>query len=280
LDTLVFFAVLAAAAMHAGWNAMVKLGIDHYSSIALLTFMQAGISLVLIPFFPLPAQAAWPWLAASAIIHAGYKLFLIRAYEHGELSQIYPLARGSAPVLTALVSVLYLGEAFPAQKLVAIGCIAGGVLLMSLRGGSDLRRMPPQALIWALGTACFTAAYTIVDGIGARLSGTPSAYTFWMFAGDGFFILLWTLHRRGRTAFAAMQPVLMTGFVAGALSLFAYWVVIWAFTQAPIALVAALRETSVLFAMLFGIFLLKERATWPRWVAAALIVAGVILIRL
>jgi len=280
LDTQVFFAVLAAAATHAGWNAMVKLGIDHYSSIALLTFMQAGISLLLIPFFPLPAQAAWPWLAASAIIHAGYKLFLIRAYEHGELSQIYPLARGSAPVLTAFVAVLYVGEALAVQKLFAIGFIASGVLLMSLRGGSDFRHMPPQALFWALGTACFTAAYTIVDGIGARLSGTPSGYTIWMFAGDGFFILLWTLHRRGTAAFGAMRPVLLSGFIAGALSLAAYWVVIWAFTQAPIALVAALRETSVLFAMLLGVLLLKERAMWPRWIAAGLIVAGVALIRL
>ncbi len=280
MDTLVFFAVLAAAAMHAGWNAMVKLGIDHYSSIALLTFMQAGISLLLIPFFPIPAQAAWPWLAASAVIHAGYKLFLIRAYEHGELSQIYPLARGSAPVLTAFVAVLYVGEALAAQKVLAIACIAGGVLLMSLRGGSDFRRMPAQALFWALGTACFTAAYTIVDGVGARLSGTASGFTIWMFAGDGLIILLWTLNRRGTSAFGAMRPVLLSGFIAGALSLAAYWVVIWAFTQAPIALVAALRETSVLFAMLFGMFLLKEPAMWPRWIAAGLIVAGVVLIRL
>lgn len=280
MEPLIFFAVLAAAAMHAGWNAMVKLGIDHYSSIALLTFMQAGISLLLIPFFPIPAQAAWPWLAASAVIHAGYKLFLIRAYEHGELSQIYPLARGSAPVLTAFVAVLYVGEALAAQKVLAIACIAGGVLLMSLRGGSDFRRMPAQALFWALGTACFTAAYTIVDGVGARLSGTASGFTIWMFAGDGLIILLWTLHRRGTSAFGAMRPVLLSGFIAGALSLAAYWVVIWAFTQAPIALVAALRETSVLFAMLFGMFLLKEPAMWPRWIAAGLIVAGVALIRL
>lgn len=259
---------------------MVKLGIDHYSSIALLTFMQAGISILLIPFFPLPAAAAWPWLAASALIHAGYKLFLIRAYEHGELSQIYPLARGSAPVMTAIVAVFFIGEALAAQKLLAIACIAGGVLLMSLRGGSDFRRMPTQALFWALGTACFTAAYTIVDGIGARLSGTASGFTIWMFAGDGLLILIWTLARRGQGAFVAMRPVLFTGFVAGAMSLAAYWVVIWAFTQAPIALVAALRETSVLFAMLLGVLLLKERAMWPRWIAAGLIVAGVALIRL
>ena len=107
---------------------MVKLGLDHYSSIALLTFMQAGISIVLIPFFPSPAPAAWPWLAASGLIHAGYKLFLIRAYEHGDLSQIYPLSRGSAPVMSAFIATLFLGEALALSKVAAIGCIAGGDL--------------------------------------------------------------------------------------------------------------------------------------------------------
>lgn len=280
MEPLVFFAILAAAAMHAAWNAMVKLGLDHFSSIALLTFMQAGISLLLIPFFPLPAAAAWPWLAASAVIHAAYKLFLIKAYQHGDLSQIYPLARGSAPVMTALVAAFLLGEPLPALKYAAIGCIAGGVLLMSLRGGADFKFMPPRAVAWALGTACFTAAYSIVDGLGARLSGSPSAFTIWMFAGDGFFVLLWTLKTRPAGAFAKMAPAWKSGLFAGALSLASYWVAIWAFTQAPIAIVAALRETSVLFAMLFAIFLLKERAGWPRWIAALCIVTGVILIRI
>jgi len=259
---------------------MVKLGLDHYSSIALLTFMQAGISLLLLPFFPAPAAAAWPWIAASAIIHAGYKLFLIRAYEHGDLSQIYPLARGSAPVMSAIAATFYIGEALAPSKAAAIVCIAGGVLLMSMRGGADFRRMPAQAVLWALGTACFTASYTIVDGIGARLSGTPSAFTFWMFAGDGLCLLLWTLWRRGPRAFAAMRPAWKSGFAAGSLSLASYWVAIWAFTQAPIALVAALRETSVLFAMLLGALLLRERVGAPRWIAAGLILAGVGLIRI
>lgn len=280
MEPLVFFAVLAAAAMHAAWNAMVKLGLDHFSSIALLTFMQAGISILLIPVFPAPLAAAWPWLAASAVIHAGYKLFLIKAYEHGDLSQIYPLARGSAPVMTALIAALFIGEPLSPLKYLAIACIAGGVLLMSLRGGADFKYMPPRALAWALGTACFTAAYTIVDGLGARLSGSPSAYTIWMFAGDGFFVMLWTLTRRPAGALRKMAPAWKSGLFAGALSLASYWVAIWAFTQAPIALVAALRETSVLFAMLLGMFLLKERTGWPRWIAAVFIVSGVILIRL
>ena len=266
--------------MHAGWNAMVKLRLDHFSSIALLTLMQAGLSILLIPFFALPAAAEWPWLAASAVIHAGYKLFLIRAYEHGDLSQIYPLSRGTAPVLTALMSVLLLSESLSLLKIAAIACIAGGVLLMSMRGGTDPKRLPPVALAWARGTACFTAAYTIIDGIGARLSGTPSGYTLFMFAGDGLLLLIWTCARRGRAAFPAMALAWKSGLIAGALSLGSYWVAIWAFTKAPIALVAALRETSVLFAMLLGVFLLKERAGWPRWIAAGLVACGVALIRI
>ncbi len=280
MEPLIFFAVLTAAAMHAGWNAMVKFGLDHYSAIALLTFMQASLSIILIPFFALPAPAAWPWLAASAAIHTGYKLFLIRAYEHGDLSQIYPLSRGAAPVLTALVSILFLHENLSVLKIAAVACIAGGVLLMSMRGGADLKRLPPAALTWALGTACFTAAYTIIDGIGARVSDTPSGYTLFMFAGEGLLLLIWTCARGGRTAFPPMAQAWKSGFVAGALSLGSYWVAIWAFTKAPIALVAALRETSVLFAMLLGVFWLRERAGWPRWIAASLVACGVALIRI
>jgi drug/metabolite transporter (DMT)-like permease len=279
LDIVVFAAVLAAALMHAGWNAIVKTGLDRFSSILLMTVAQGSIGLALIPAFPLPAPAAWPWVAASALLHMGYKLFLIRAYEHGDLSQVYPVARGTAPLIVLLVGALLLGEALGWTKTLAVLAIGLGIILMAFRR-QRLDRMSGKALVFALGTACFTAGYTLVDGVGARLAGTASGYTMWLFAGDALGITLYALITRGPAAFGRLAPAWRSGVAAGALSLGAYWIVIWAFTLAPLALVAALRETSVLFAMLIGVFLLGERAGWMRWVSGGLILAGVVLMRL
>ncbi len=279
MDLIVFVAVLAAALMHASWNAIVKTGLDRFSAIVLMTAAQGGMGLLLIPFFPVPAAEAWPWLVASALLHMGYKLFLIRAYEHGDLSQVYPVARGTAPLIVLLASALFLGEELGATRTLAVLAIGFGIILMTLRR-QRIDRMTPKALAFALGTACFTASYTMTDGVGARLAGTASGYTMWMFAGDAIGILTYALVTRGPGVFRGLAPAWKSGVTAGGLSLGAYWIVIWAFTLAPLALVAALRETSVLFAMLIGVFLLGEKAGVVRWVSGSLILAGVVLMRL
>jgi drug/metabolite transporter (DMT)-like permease len=280
VDAIVFAAVLAAAFLHAGWNAVVKVGLDRSSAVLLLAMVQSGLALALLGFFPLPAAAAWPWLAASALLHTGYKLFLVRAYAHGDLSQVYPLARGMAPLLVALVAAALLGETLGPLQALAVLAIALGVTLMALKGGgTDLASIPPQALAYALGTAVFTASYTLVDGAGARLSGTASGFTLWMFVGDGLAMATWASATRGPAAFARLASVWQSGLAAGAMSLGSYWIAIWAFTRAPVALVAALRETSVLFAMLIAVFVLGERAGGWRWTAAGLIGIGVTLMR-
>jgi drug/metabolite transporter (DMT)-like permease len=279
MDTIVFAAVLAAALMHAGWNAVVKVGLDRFSSILLLALAQSGLALALLPLFPVPAAASWPWLTASALLHSGYKLLLIRAYAHGDLSQVYPLARGTAPLVVAVLGALSLGEAVTPPRALAVAAIGLGVIVMSIRGGAGLRPIPPRALVHALGVAAFTASYTLVDGVGARLSGTASGFTLWMFVGDGAVMLAFALATRGHRLVGHLLPAWRSGLAAGALSLGSYWIAIWAFTQAPIALVAALRETSVLFAMLIATFLLGERPGRWRWAAATLIVAGVVLMR-
>ncbi len=278
LDTVVFLAVLGAAVMHAGWNAIGKVGLDRFSSLLLLSMVQVVMALVLLPFFAVPLAAAWPWLAASALLHIGYKLFLIRAYEHGDLSQVYPLARGTAPLIVALVGAIWLGETMTAGKTAAVAAIALGVIVMSHNGGLD--RLPRKALLYALGTACFTASYTLVDGVGARIAETASGYVLWMFAGDALGMTGFALATRGRASLARLLPAWRSGLAAGGLSLGSYWVAIWAFTLAPLALVAALRETSVMFAMLIGVFLLGERANPWRWISAGLILSGVVLMRL
>jgi len=279
LDTTVFLAVLFAALMHAGWNAIVKLGLDRFSSILLMSIAQGVIALALLPFFALPLAASWPWIAASALLHVGYKLFLIQAYRHGDLSQVYPLARGTAPLIVALVGAIFLGEIMTTGKTAAVVAIALGVIVMS-RNGAGLDKLPRTALLYALGTACFTASYTLVDGVGARIAQTASGYTLWMFVLDASGLTAYAAATRGRDALRKLRPAWRSGFTAGALSLGSYWIAIWAFTLAPLAMVAALRETSVLFAMLIGVFLLRERAGLWRWISAILIVSGVIVMRL
>jgi len=274
----VFFAILFAALLHAGWNAVVKLGLDRFSSILFLALVQGGIALVLLPFFDPPARAAWPWVLAGSALHSGYKLTLIRAYGHGDFSQVYPLARGTAPLIVAVAGAALLGEGMNAARVAAVLLIAAGIMLMARKQGEGpgLSRL---GLAFALMTACFTASYTMADGIGARLAGTASGFTLWMFVLDGLVMLVYGLATRGGAALAALLPAWRGGLAAGMMSLGSYWIAIWAFTQAPLALVAALRETSVLFAMLIAFFVLKEGVGPWRWAAAASIVAGVVLMR-
>lgn len=275
----VFAAVLLAAMMHAAWNALVKVGTDRFSSVLFLALVQGGFALALIPFFAVPARAAWPWVLLGSALHSGYKLFLIRAYSHGDMSQVYPLARGSAPLIVAIAGALFLAEVPGPLRVAAILGIAAGIVLMAKRDhGSEAA--PRRALVYAMITACFTASYTMADGVGARLAGSASGFTLWMFVLDGLFMLAFGLGTRGVGTVAALLPEWKGGFAAGALSLGSYWIAIWAFTQAPLALVAALRETSVLFALLISAVWLRERIGLWRWAGAGLILLGIVLMRL
>jgi drug/metabolite transporter (DMT)-like permease len=274
MSLAVFLAVLFAAALHAGWNAVVKLGLDRFSSILFLGLAQGGIALLLLPFFGLPPRAAWPWVLAGSALHSGYKLALIRAYGHGDLSQIYPLSRGTAPLIVAVAGALFLGEKMDLARTAAVVAVAAGIMLMAGRGG-----LGRAGLGWALATASFTAAYTLADGVGARIAGSASAFILTMIVLDGAIMLAFGLAARGRSGIAALLPAWRPGVAAGAMSLGSYWIAVWAFTQAPLAMVAALRETSVLFAMLIAAFWLGERPMGRRWAAAGLILAGVVLMR-
>lgn len=278
MDTTVFAAVLFAALLHAGWNAAVKVGLDRFSSILLLAIVQAAIALPLLPFVPLPAPEGWWWIGAAALLHAGYKLFLIQAYAHADLSQAYPLARGTAPLIVSVVSVLFLGVVFTSLQIAAIVAISAGILVMAFKG-SDTGRMKGKALFYAMGTAGFTASYTLMDGVGARVAGTPSGFILWMVIGDAMVMVAFAVATRGRGVFRALVPAWKTGLAAGAMSLGSYWIAVWAFTQAPIALVAALRESSILFAILIAAFVMREPVSRWRWTSVLLIAGGVVLTR-
>lgn len=278
MSPVVFAAVLLAALMHASWNALIRITLDRFASILLLALSQSALALLLLPLVPAPSRAAWPFIAGAALLHTGYKLFLIRAYAHGSLSQVYPLARGSAPLIVALAGVILFAERLGLQATIAVVAIAAGVVMMA--GGAGLSRLPMRALAYALGTAAFTAAYTLADAAGARLAGSAVGFAMWMFVVDGVAMALYALATRGTQVLATLRPALLHGSIAGALSLGSYGIVIWAFTQAPVAMVAALRETSVLFAVAIAALLLGERVPPARWLAAAVIAAGVVAMRL
>lgn len=278
MSGIVFAAVLLAALMHASWNAMIRLTLDRFASMLLLALSQGGLALLFLPFVDVPSAAAWPYIGIAALLHTGYKLFLVRAYAHGDLSQIYPLARGSAPLLVALAGALFFDEHLDVAGVMAVLAIGVGVIMMAGSGG--LARPPGRGTAYALGTAAFTAAYTLVDAAGARLSGHALGFAVWMFVIDALAMAGFALVTRGPAVYQGLATSLRTGLVAGALSLGSYAIVIWAFTQAPVALVAALRETSVLFALLIAALFLGERVPARRWVAALVITAGIAATRL
>jgi drug/metabolite transporter (DMT)-like permease len=280
MDASVFAAVLFAAACHAGWNAAIKRGLDPLATTVLISLGAALVALALAPLAGLPDPAAWPWVLASVVIHLGYFAFLIESYRSGEMGQVYPLARGSAPLVTASLSPLIVGEMVSRVAFGGIAMLAAGVILLSLRGGRELARIDARAVGFALLTAATICAYSLVDGIGARLAGTANAYSVALFVGIGPVMFGYVLVRGGLKTVGAMRQHWAMGLVGGALQFGSYGIAIWAMTLAPIALVAALRETSVLFGAVIAVVVLKEPLRLPRLVAASVIVAGLVLIRL
>jgi drug/metabolite transporter (DMT)-like permease len=280
MDTFVFAAVLFAAACHAGWNAAVKKGLDPLAGTVAISIGAALVSAPLLSLVGLPAAAAWPWVIASVLIHLVYFAALIESYRAGDMGQVYPIARGSAPLLTACLSALLVGEHIGPIAWAGILLLAGGVVLMSLRGGRDLARLDRRAVAFALFTAITICAYSLTDGIGARLAGNAHAYSLTLFLGIGPVMLAYALVRGGSAVIPAMRVAWGTGLAGGALQLGSYAIAIWAMTVAPIAIVAALRETSVLFGALIAVVVLREPLRVVRIAAAVVIVVGLALIRL
>lgn len=280
MEPHVFFAVLLAAAFHAGWNAIVKIDLDRFLSITLISLAAGVVALVALPFVAIPQAAAWPWLLVSAVLHTGYKLFLIQAYRAGDLGQVYPIARGSAPLLVSLVMIFGFGETLTPPALAGVALLVAGVWLMSIRGGRDLAKLERKAIGFALGTSVFIASYTLTDGLGARINGEARGYAMWLFVLDGLLMLVILLATRGPAGLSALRPYWRSGLAGGSMSLGAYGIVIWATTVAPIALVAALRESSVLFAAAISVLVLREPLTRWRAVSAVAIVAGIVMTRM
>ncbi len=276
----VFFAVLAAAGMHAAWNALIKMRGDRFASISLTSLGMSLAALPVIPFVEFPGATVWPFIVASLVIHVGYRLFLVMAYEAGDLAQTYPLARGAAPLMTTIGAIFLLAELPTPLAILGIMLLSAGTLLMSFRGGAGLGKLDRRAVGFALTTSIFVAAYTLTDGTGARLAATASSYAAWLFLCDGLVSIAIGFVYRGRGLLSVMKTEWHVGVLTGLLSAASYWIAMWAMTKAPIASVAALRETSILFAMLISVLALHEKMTGWRIAAALCIVAGVVALRL
>jgi drug/metabolite transporter (DMT)-like permease len=275
----VTLAVLGAGFLHASWNALLK---SSTGGDALLdtTAVVAGSSLwglVFVGLVPFPPGGAWPFIAASSLIHFGYYLTLSHAYRTGDLSFAYPLMRGTAPLLVTILGSIVLRELPTLQMGIGIALISVGIVSIAF---IQRRAHSRAAAYWAFANAGLIAAYTLVDGAGARASGNALSYVTWLIFLEGIPFAGWVLVRRGRPAVAYLRGNARIGVVGGGFSLAAYAIVLWAMTRAPIAAVAALRETSVLFAALLGSLWLKEGFGWRRMAGAASVVAGIAALKL
>ena len=271
-------AVLGAALLHAAWNAMLKGSRDTTLDMAIVVAGSGLVVVPLLPFVPLPAPASWPYLGASLVIHIGYYTALVGTYRAGDLSHGYPLMRGVAPLLVAGFGAVVLGELPGVWMWIGILLISGGVIGIAFVGGASFLHNR-RATAWALTNAALIAAYTLVDGTGVRLAGSAVSYAAWMFFLDAFPYVLIVAWLRRSELLSYVRAHWRRGLAGGAFSVVAYAIALWAMTRAPIAAVAALRETSVIFAAILGTWLLKEPFGRARFAGAAAVVAGVIALR-
>jgi drug/metabolite transporter (DMT)-like permease len=279
----VFVAVLLAALLHAAWNAIVKAAPNSYLDTVLVNIFGALTAVVALGFLPLPHAASVPFMIGSAIVHMGYFALVGAAYRHADLSYAYPLMRGTGPLLVSLTSAAFIGEALTGTGYLGVALICGGLLALAVDG---MRRpgAPGTALgrgtLFSLANGVVIAAYTYLDGLGARASGAPVSYLLWM-------LLLTAVPLVGmafRTHRAALPTYIRLrwrhGLIGGLCTLGAYGLALWAMTLAPIAIVAALRETSIVFATAIGGLLLGERVGVPRVLAVIVVVGGAAVLRL
>ncbi len=280
MSTHVLLMVLCAALLHAAWNALVKAQSDPLIGITWVTVGSGVAAGLALPFVAVPAAAAWPFLLVSTMVHTLYHVWLATAYRHGDFSRVYPVARGAAPLIVTLASLVFLHEDLGEHALVAIGLILLAILGVAWRRADTHRGLRDRSLLFAALTACTIASYTIADGLGGRAAADPIAYAVWLFflmTWPTVVVVLWL--RRGRFVRVPGSDI-ATSLTGGLLSMLAYTIVIWAMVHAPVAIVAALRESSILFGALIGVVVLRERPGPLRIAAIVLLAAAVVLLRL
>ncbi len=273
----VLLLVLLGAIFHASWNALVKSGTEKALDATLVAAGAAACSIPFLPFLPLPGAVALPFLFVSAVLQFAYFRLVAAAYTVGDIGLVYPIMRGVAPLIVAASSNLFLGEALSTASIAGIAVISAGILTLAF----EARHGGRNAILLALANAVVIAGYTFVDGVGARLSTSAISYTLWMSLLPPLLLFSWALYQRGWERVSThVRRHWWRGLAGGAGSILSYGLALWAMTKAPVAVVAALRETSILFAIVISVLILKEKASLWRYIAGATIASGVLIMRL
>jgi len=276
MSLTVFEIVLVAAVLHASWNAIVKAGKNTVLTMVLVTASAALWAVVLLPVLPSPSPESWPYIALSAALQIVYFALVARIYRIADMSQTYPIMRGAAPLIVALAGTLFLDETLSSPAWLGVCIICSGILIMLWSGGQKSR----EGLILALFNALVISGYTLVDGVGVRLSAAPASYTLWIFLITGASIGCWATLTQWSQTRHYLRLNWHLGAVGGLGTLVSYGLALYAMTQAPVAVVAALRETSILFSAVISWLILKEHITIVRCVSVCVIAIGAITLRL
>ena len=278
LEPLAFGLVLVSALMHAGWNLIAKLGSDRLVAMALMKAPNMVVSATALAIVGLPAGPSWPYVLASASVNCLYFYFLINAYRVGDLSLAYPVSRGLAPLMVLALSAVAASELPTLQGVLGVALISAGIVTVAARRGATRKHY--ATLLWAGGVAVTIAVYTVIDGLGGRLSGNAVGYVAVLNILTGIAVCGTAVVRRGQVLGTALRQHWRNGLAGGTLMLGAYMIVVHAMTLAPMAQVAALRETSVIFAALLGVIFLREPFGARRVVSSAVVAVGIALLAL
>jgi len=278
MDNHVFFLVLFATVMHAVWNGMVKNHPDKAVAVAAIVFGHVPLAIIAIIFLPVPSKECIPFIIASAIIHQGYQWYLLSAYQIGDLTKVYPIARGFGPLVATIISILILGVVLKSLIILSILLICFGIMLLGLL---DRVNKNFKIVQFSLLTGFFIGLYSLVDGYGARTSLSPIVYMSWSFIlSAALFPIILKIKNHNNIIQKVYKNGKLVFWVGGSLSFIIYTIVVWAFTKAPIPMVGALRESSIFFSIFIGYFFLKEQITSKKIISILLIVIGVIGIKI
>jgi drug/metabolite transporter (DMT)-like permease len=279
VPTTVLLVVLFAAVLHASWNAIAHAIPDRLIGFALMGVTDVVVGAAIVVLAPAPARASWPYIAVSAALHVVYMLLLMQCYRIGDFGQMYPISRGTAPWLVAIGAAVFAGEALPVLRLIGVAVISAGLLCLVFAGGVPSRKQR-TAIAAALLTGVSIACYTTLDGLGVRQAGTAAGYTGWLFLLQGPPLPILAFLVRRKQLWSPARDYAWAGLTGGALSLLAYGLVLWAQTRGPLALVAALRESSVVAGAFIGAVMFHERFGRWRVLAAVLVAVGILFIAL
>ena len=270
----VFLLVILAAFLHSIWNGMVKNFEDKVISVAAIIFGHVPLAIIVMLFLPLPTLKSVPYILLSAIIHQGYQYYLISAYKFGDLTKVYPIARGTGPIITTLISIMFLSVLISKFQILSIGLICFGIIILGLLNEDSVKNK--KAIFYSLATGLFIGLYSLIDGYGARISLSPLSFIGWSFVLNAMiFPFTLKLMNYSNVFSRVLKEAKLIFWLGGSLSYIVYGIVVWCFTKAPIPLVSALRETSILFSIFIGVFFLKERMTFIKVGSILIIFVGI-----